>query len=66
MSRATAPLTANKVLLDWVEEVAGLCRPETVHWCDGSDEEYDSLCRRLVHSGTFIRLNEKLRPNSYL
>ena len=66
MRLATAQLTSNKVLLDWVEDVAALCHPETVHWCDGSDEEYDSLCRQLVESGAFIRLNETLRPKSYL
>ena len=62
---ATAP-TRNKKLLDWVEEVARKTRPDRVYWCDGSKEEYDRLCADMVEAGTFIKLNEKLRPNSYL
>jgi phosphoenolpyruvate carboxykinase (GTP) len=50
----------------WVDEVAALTTPDAVHWCDGSQGEYDRLCRMLVEAGTFIRLNEKLRPNSFL
>ena len=58
--------TRNKKLLDWVEEVALKCKPERVHWCDGSQEEYDRLCAEMVAQGTFIRLNDAKRPNSYL
>ena len=46
--------------------MAALCQPERIHWCDGSDAEYQSLCDLMVKSGTFIKLNEKLRPGSYL
>lgn len=53
-------------LIRWVEEIAGLTKPDRIHWCDGTNEEYDALCENLVHSGTFIRLNPELRPNSYL
>ncbi len=63
---ATAPTTENKRLLAWVEEIAGLTEPEKVHWCDGSAEEYDRLCSALVSAGTFSKLSEAKRPNSYL
>jgi phosphoenolpyruvate carboxykinase (GTP) len=50
----------------WVEEVSGLTRPEDIHWCDGSAEEYDRLAEVLVAAGTFERLSEAKRPNAYL
>src|SRR5436853_2288064 len=58
--------TKNKRLLGWVNEVANKCQPSRIHWCDGSKEEYDRLCAEMVAAGTFIKLNEKKRPNSYL
>ncbi len=58
--------TRNGKLLAWVEKVSNLCEPERVHWCDGSQEEYDRLCNVMVRNGTFIRLNSALRPNSFL
>jgi phosphoenolpyruvate carboxykinase (GTP) len=60
------PPTKNKKLLEWVEEVASLAKPERVEWCDGSDAEWERLTQQLVDSGTFIRLNPELRPNSFL
>ena len=66
MSLTTTKPTANKALLTWVDEVTALCCPDGVHWCDGSQAEYDALCRKMVQSGTFIQLNEQLRPGSYL
>ena len=56
----------NKKLIQWVQQTADLCRPNSVHWCDGTQEEYDTLCQQMVKSGTFIKLNEEKRPNSYL
>jgi phosphoenolpyruvate carboxykinase (GTP) len=53
-------------LLRWVDEMIQLCQPTAVHWCDGSQEEYDGLCQELVEAGTFIRLDQRLRPDSFL
>ena len=56
----------NKKLIQWVQETADRCRPSSIHWCDGSQEEYDLLCQQMVDNGTFIKLSEEKRPNSYL
>jgi len=58
--------TTNKKLISWVEEMARLCQPKNIHWCDGSKEEYNSLCELMLKTGTFTKLNEKKRPNCYL
>ncbi len=58
--------TKNKQLLEWVEEVAALAEPDRIEWCDGSQREWDRLTAELVDSGTLIRLNHELRPNSFL
>jgi len=62
----TTALTTNQKLLEWVEEVAALTQPDAVHWCDGSAEEYDRMAQELVDAGTFERLSDAKRPNSYL
>jgi phosphoenolpyruvate carboxykinase (GTP) len=62
---AEAPTTHAK-LLDWVGEIADLTQPDAIHWCDGSAEEYDSLAQTLIDAGTFERLSDAKRPNSYL
>ena len=62
---ADAP-TKHAKLRTWVEEIAELTQPDSIHWCDGSSEEYDRLAQGLIDAGTFERLNDDLRPNSYL
>ena len=57
--------TTNQRLIDWVNEVAELTTPDRIHWCDGSAEEYDELCQLLVDNGTFTKLSDAKRPNSY-
>jgi phosphoenolpyruvate carboxykinase (GTP) len=56
----------NPKAIAWIEKVVALCKPEAVHWCDGSQEEYDRLCEQMVQDGTFQRLNPAKRPNSFL
>jgi len=58
--------TSNAKLLDWVDEIAAMCTPDKIHWCDGSKGEYDALCEGMVASGTFIRLNPQKRPHCFL
>src|SRR5215203_4416681 len=58
--------TKNQKLTSWVEEIAELTQPDAIHWCDGSAEEYDRLCQELVERGTFEKLSDAKRPNSYL
>jgi phosphoenolpyruvate carboxykinase (GTP) len=58
--------TKNAKLISWVEEIATLTQPEAIHWCDGSAEEYDQLCQQLVEAGTFEKLSDSKRPNSYI
>ena len=59
-------ISKNEKLQKWVTAVADMCQPERIHWCDGSQDEYDEMCELLVKSGTFRKLNQEKRPNSYL
>ena len=60
------PLSANPHLLKWVKKMAALCKPERIHWIDGSQGEYDALCEQLVAAGTFTRLDAKRWPGCFL
>ena len=69
MTAATMSLEStskNQELVQWVEEVARLCKPERVHWCDGSPDEYEAMVRLMVLSGVAIQLDPVKRPNSVL
>jgi len=59
------PLTKNTHLLRWVEKMAELMQPDAVHWCDGSQQEYEQLCENLVEAGTFTRLNPETWPGCF-
>lgn len=59
-------MTNNKKLLSWVEEMAAMCQPDSIHWCDGSEEENNRLMQLCVDSGSAIRLNDAKKPNSLL
>jgi phosphoenolpyruvate carboxykinase (GTP) len=62
----TPAYVKNPKLIAWVAEMAALCKPANVYWCDGSEEEYDRLCQLLVVKGTFKKLNPTKRPSSFL
>ena len=63
---STTALSQHAKLNAWVEEIASLTKPDSIHWCDGSAQEYDSLAQSLVDAGTFEKLSDAKRPNSYL
>ncbi len=59
-------VTRNQKLLTWVGDMAALAKPDSIYWCDGSQEEYDRLCALMVAAGSLIRLNPKKRPGCFL
>jgi phosphoenolpyruvate carboxykinase (GTP) len=63
-TQSTYPIH-HQELLTWAQQMADLCQPDSIQWCDGSKKEYDTLCELLVSKGTFIRLDPKKRPNSF-
>ena len=65
MNTSTIPLSQNKHLIRWIEKMAELCKPESIHWVNGSEEENKQLCLQLVKNGTFIKLNEESWPGCY-
>ena len=62
----TPSYVKNAKLTSWIADMAALCKPDTIYWCDGSDAEYQRLCQQLVDAGTFKKLNPAKRPNSFL
>jgi len=64
-SSIAKPLTTNKHLIRWVEKMAELTQPASIHWVDGSQQEYDWLCDELIAAGTFIRLNQEKWPGCF-
>src|SRR5258707_1888516 len=61
-----AATTDNVRLQDWVADVAELTEPDAIYWCDGSEGEYEQFAQTLLDAGTFERLAEEKRPNSFL
>jgi phosphoenolpyruvate carboxykinase (GTP) len=64
-AHSSPALSTNKHLLRWVEKMADLTRPDSIHWVDGSEREYDRLCNLLEDRGTFVRLNQDLWPGCF-
>ncbi|HLP24679.1 MAG TPA: phosphoenolpyruvate carboxykinase (GTP) [Acidobacteriota bacterium] len=66
MKNTPKPLTKNPHLIRWVNKMAALCKPDRIHWVDGSKAEYDALCEQMVAGGTLIKLNQKKWPGCFL
>ena len=59
-------MTKNQALLKWLDKMVEMCTPKEVRWCDGSDEEWEELTSLMIGQGSMIKLNEQIRPNSFL
>ena len=59
-------MVQNEKLHEWINKMAEMCQPDSIYWCNGSDEEYHEMAQKLVESGTFTQLDENIRPNSYV
>ena len=57
-------MVSHQKLNEWVNEIAQMTQPDNIHWCDGSQEEYDRLTQECVEQGSFFRLDEEKRPNT--
>ncbi len=66
MTLTSTPATQHQALLDWVDRWQQILQPDGVVWCDGSEEEYEELCQRLVDSGTFVPVDPAKRPESFM
>nr|WP_298814491.1 phosphoenolpyruvate carboxykinase (GTP) [uncultured Sphingomonas sp.] len=64
-SNSGTPPTSHRALIEWVEQIAAHTQPDAIHWCDGSQAEWDALSEQLVQAGTLVRLNPELRPDSF-
>ena len=64
-SQTGTPPTNHRALIEWVEQIAARTQPDAIHWCDGSQAEWDVLAEQLVQAGTLVRLNPELRPDSF-
>jgi phosphoenolpyruvate carboxykinase (GTP) len=65
-TNASTPPTSHKALLKWIDKMVEICQPDSIHWCDGSEQEAAGLFDTMVEKGMCVKLNEELRPNSYL
>jgi phosphoenolpyruvate carboxykinase (GTP) len=63
---STPAYVRHRKAIEWVAEIAALTKPDSIHWCDGSQQEYDRLCEEMVRSGTFKRLDPAKRPGCFL
>ena len=66
MPRPATPMTPPKVVSDWVDHVAKITQPDRIHWCDGSEHEYQGLIKRMLASGDLVEFNQQTHPGCFL